>query len=414
MKQIFSILVFYLAFHGVNAQCNQYSLSFDSSSYVSINDHASLRLKKLTISLHFKTTSTSIQALLAKANLSNGNNFQYGLSINHNAFSPKATSAFSTAHNSNCMVATGYSTLIDQNGDVPLNVWQNVVYTYDGISQKFYLNGILKKSTTTNKGNIDSCAGGGLLLGINFLNAAYYFVGKMDEVAVYNRALSNSEVISLYNNKVLNPQLETGLVAYYRFEAGTGTNVTDLSGNGNHGTIVGCTWSNDVPFTSVLPDIKGPVSVHSATPTATYTTSSAGPNYKWTISGGSIISGQGNDTVTVNWGVNGPFSVNLDVYNDTTCKTSQNLSVNVITGAGEIAPTLTVSVYPNPVSQYLNIQTDGPVACQAEVFNLLGMKVWEGTVNGTVTVGTMDWSRGIYHVVLSYNNFVIVKKVARL
>jgi hypothetical protein len=48
----------------------------------------------------------------------------------------------------------------------------------------------------------------------------------------------------------LNPANETGLIAYYRFEEGTGTQVTDISGNNNNGTAYNCTWSIDVPFSS--------------------------------------------------------------------------------------------------------------------------------------------------------------------
>ena len=35
----------------------------------------------------------------------------------------------------------------------------------------------------------------------------------------------------------------TGLVAAYSFDAGTGTVLTDVSGNGNNGTINGATWT---------------------------------------------------------------------------------------------------------------------------------------------------------------------------
>ena len=40
---------------------------------------------------------------------------------------------------------------------------------------------------------------------------------------------------------------ETGLVGYWNFNEGIGTTLTDLSGNGNNGTINGATWSTDAP-----------------------------------------------------------------------------------------------------------------------------------------------------------------------
>ena len=40
---------------------------------------------------------------------------------------------------------------------------------------------------------------------------------------------------------------ENGLVGYWNFNEGSGSTVTDLSGNGNNGTINGATWSTDAP-----------------------------------------------------------------------------------------------------------------------------------------------------------------------
>src|SRR5205814_6427116 len=43
-----------------------------------------------------------------------------------------------------------------------------------------------------------------------------------------------------------------GLVAAYSFDDGSGTTVTDLSGNGNTGTITGATWSSLGKFSNGL------------------------------------------------------------------------------------------------------------------------------------------------------------------
>ena len=52
---------------------------------------------------------------------------------------------------------------------------------------------------------------------------------------------------------------EPGLVGYWKSDAGTGNILYDHSGNANHGTINGATWSTDVPgviesFNSDLPE----------------------------------------------------------------------------------------------------------------------------------------------------------------
>src|SRR6185295_18245674 len=45
---------------------------------------------------------------------------------------------------------------------------------------------------------------------------------------------------------------QTGLVAAYTFNEGTGTTVSDLSGNGNTGTISGATWTTSGKFGNAL------------------------------------------------------------------------------------------------------------------------------------------------------------------
>jgi len=64
------------------------------------------------------------------------------------------------------------------------------------------------------------------------------FNGLIDEVRIYNRALSASEVERLY--KLSQPKIlaapRNGLVGYWSFNEGSGTKVGDMSGNGNHGT----------------------------------------------------------------------------------------------------------------------------------------------------------------------------------
>ena len=63
----------------------------------------------------------------------------------------------------------------------------------------------------------------------------------MDELLVYNRALSPAEVLGLYNRGkgTYADAKARGLVAGYHFDEGRGTTVHDFSGHGNDGTLHG-------------------------------------------------------------------------------------------------------------------------------------------------------------------------------
>lgn len=69
-----------------------------------------------------------------------------------------------------------------------------------------------------------------------------FFNGSLDEIRIYDRTLSATEVNALYEIEKTNEiDLNSGLVAYYPFDG----NASDMSGNGNDGTVFGATLSTD-------------------------------------------------------------------------------------------------------------------------------------------------------------------------
>jgi len=110
---------------------------------------------------------------------------------------------------------------------VSRNTWHHVVLTFDGSSRKYYLDGVMSESNST----YGSGAGWYNTLGTAQTNA-YYLNGLLDEVRVYNRALSPAEISQLYN-------WAPGPVGYWKMEEKTGGNIYDSSGNSNTGGLTG-------------------------------------------------------------------------------------------------------------------------------------------------------------------------------
>ncbi len=131
-----------------------------------------------------------------------------------------------------------------QNGPtIPMGKWTHVAVTlsYDGTNTTavFYLNGERYNSGTA-PGAI-SINGKGLRIGCT-TGGASGLNGWIDEFKFWNRALTGTEVKSLYDfGNVTN-----GLKGSYLLNEGAGTTVVDNSGNGNNGTITGATYSTDV------------------------------------------------------------------------------------------------------------------------------------------------------------------------
>jgi hypothetical protein len=78
----------------------------------------------------------------------------------------------------------------------PLNNWFFVVGTYDGTSMKLYVDGKLESSISVS-GSMNTNTSP-LLIGTRLNTPADTFKGKIDEIRVYNRALTDAEVQALY------------------------------------------------------------------------------------------------------------------------------------------------------------------------------------------------------------------------
>ncbi|MFZ1719720.1 MAG: LamG domain-containing protein [Candidatus Moraniibacteriota bacterium] len=141
--------------------------------------------------------------------------------------------------------------------------WHHAVGVSNGDNEtiQLYVDGVLQQTTAI--GTVWSSytssywrIGGYKLTGLTNGGGDGYFAGSLDEVRIYNRALSAGEVQSLYdlgasdkvNTSVSQSQgtgrLDSGLVGYWKLDDASGTTATDSSTNANSGTLTnGPTWT---------------------------------------------------------------------------------------------------------------------------------------------------------------------------
>src|SRR5262249_32641269 len=84
---------------------------------------------------------------------------------------------------------------------VPVGVWTHLAVTYDGTSIRLYVNGVLRSTTGSAGGGIAASTaplriGGNTVFSIP---GTEYFAGLIDEVRIYNRALSAAEITADMN-----------------------------------------------------------------------------------------------------------------------------------------------------------------------------------------------------------------------
>jgi len=168
--------------------------------------------------------------------------------------------------------------------------WHHLALTYNGSNIILYIDGIEAGSTEAS-GQITNESVPLKIGSLVFDNTNFDLDGQVDEVSLWNIALTQQQVQDYMEADLTDA---TGLVGYWNFNSGSGETANDASGNENHGSIYGATWSTNVPFQQTY---SGPV-WHVATTGSDSTGDGSADNPFATIQTG-IDSASDGDTVLV-------------------------------------------------------------------------------------------------------------------
>jgi hypothetical protein len=118
--------------------------------------------------------------------------------------------------------------------------------------------------------------------------------------------------------------------------------------------------------------ISGPASVAPATQYTYSVAAQAGASYNWTVTNGTIVSGQGTNSVEVTW--TGSGNVEVDVT-DASCSGNDAMAVtSTATGIDEAAG-INASIYPNPSNGIFTLQLDATEALNIRIMDVSGKMV---------------------------------------
>ncbi len=127
---------------------------------------------------------------------------------------------------------------------VPTNTWVHLAFVCN-TNTRLYVNGVLQDQNPAT-----------ISLPLQQLGSdprfGDYFKGMLDEVRVWNVARSQAQIQANLNRTLSLPQ--ANLLAYWRFDEGSGANAFDSGGSGHTGVLVGGpVWVNStVPFLPVI------------------------------------------------------------------------------------------------------------------------------------------------------------------
>ena len=176
----------------------------------------------------------------AKRSLSNTNDYVF----NQGSFSTNNNLHIGFRDNDNFLFAFYNNDLnIPAANYVSDNEWHHwsCVYNITDGSRVVYQDGIVVASQTT---GVAPYGGSGSVQIGSQNSYQHFFDGNLDEVRIWNRALSLVEIQNNINCELPTPSTQNGLVAYYQFNQGdnglsnAGINtLTDASANANNGTL---------------------------------------------------------------------------------------------------------------------------------------------------------------------------------
>ncbi len=90
-----------------------------------------------------------------------------------------------------------YNFISTTNTTIELNKWTNVIFKYDSNILSIYKNGVFVSSQLVNYTTTNISAGS-----FNIASNVFseYYNGKIDDIGIWNRALTDQEIITLYNS----------------------------------------------------------------------------------------------------------------------------------------------------------------------------------------------------------------------
>lgn len=343
-----------------------------------------------------------------------------------------------------------------------INSWQHLVFTYNESMLRLYHNSVLVGSTPAT-GSITNGSQAFYIGGMMYGAVNYYMKGEIDEVGLWTRAITQSEIDCLYSGG-LNPN-SPNLVLAYNFNQGiagannSGINTLNpiagsLSGTLNNFALNGAT-SNWVTGVNAGATINATICsgqsyqfgtqtlTQPGTYSATFASSTgcdstvflnltvtplntslavtgitiyamlSGATYQWVNcnTGFSWVSGAINQSFTPT--ANGSYAV---IISDGSCTDTSGCIPITTVGADGIQPAGMLNVFPNPVNDQLVIEVGKTVgSLHICIRDLSGRIIRENQFMNTdqCSLETSKLSPGSYFVEISYDGITQTRRIVK-
>ena len=283
-------------------------------------------------------------------------------------------------------------------GTITAGQWTHVAFVLNNGTGFLYIDGV--QVGTGNLSGVNTTGSTDLRIGRRVPGGNIFFAGKIDEVRIWDAALSET-VINTNRTSEVCPS-SSGLVAYYQFNEGaasasnTGLSTLPDLVNSNDGALSGfnltgttSNWVTGAPITQLM-------DTNITQNTGVLTAAQTGVTYQWIdCSTGIAINGETAATFTPT--AVGDYAVELTLNGCTLLSNCEN----VITLGIDTTALNDISITQNP-SQFLTFNGNIDVNAQISFYTLSGKEVFTSQITDNQTLKP-EISNGLYMVTLSQN-----------
>ena len=172
------------------------SLILNGTDFIDISHNKTLFLNNFTIAAWIKTNQSGLLDPAHIVNKGGFNTDKRGKNMNYGIWLSK-----------NGTIQGGFETESGENYEVNSTIkyndgkWHFILLSYDGTLLRLYIDEEKQISTTNTNGAIPDTTGDQpLRIGANSLEEDKFFTGYVDEVRIWNRGLTDSEITQIYSN----------------------------------------------------------------------------------------------------------------------------------------------------------------------------------------------------------------------
>jgi len=194
---------------GVDGTPNS-AYSFDGvSDYIEIANDTSLNPDYITLAawVNAQDAPSHTPDIIRKSTFADASNEQYLLRLTNSNY-PQA--GIKTG-NSCAYEGTNWD-FCNSSSSISLSSWHFIVSTFDGTNLRLYIDGVFNNSYSLTTPDVLTKCGSDLRIGLAWSNYPNYYKGIIDEVRIYNRALTSCEISNLFNSQTISNPVTTGTV----------------------------------------------------------------------------------------------------------------------------------------------------------------------------------------------------------